>query len=315
MTELLTGALAALLLLSLLAFLAVRLFPDQLARLALSAGRRSARLQARSVVIDGETWHFLEGGPADGETVLLVHGFGSDKDSWVLYARELTRNYRVIAPDLPGFGDSTRQPEQDYTVRPQARRLHGFVTGLGLERFHLGGISMGGHISGLYALAYPERLRTLTLIDNAGVDVPVKSDIVLEVDEGRNPLTFNTMEEFDQMLDLVTYKPIRMPGFVKRYALKQAQQNSAFFDRIFWSIVEDSPDSFMNDRLGSLQTPTLILWGRHDRLIDVSCAEVMAAAIPDNTVVVLEECGHAPIIELPRVAAGHHRKFISSAVS
>jgi abhydrolase domain-containing protein 6 len=314
MTEVLTGVLAALLLLAVLAYLAVRFFPDQLARLALSAGRRSARLQPRTVVIDGETWHFLEGGPAGGETVLLVHGFGSDKDSWVLYARELTRKYRVIAPDLPGFGDSTRRPEQDYTVRPQARRLHDFVSELGLERFHLGGISMGGHISGLYALSYPERLSTLTLIDNAGVDVPFKSEIVREVEEGRNPLTFNTMEEFDRMLELVSYRPIRIPGFIKQYALKQAQQNSAFFDRVFWSIVEDSPASFINDRLGSLEIPTLIIWGRHDRLIDVSCTEVMAAAIPDNTVVVLEECGHAPILELPRVAAGHHCEFISAEI-
>ena len=60
--------------------------------------------------------------------------------------------------------------------------------------------------------------------------------------------------------------------------------------------------------------PTLVIWGRHDRLIDVSCTEVMAAAIPDNTVVILEDAGHIPMIEFPRITASHHIELIAGIV-
>lgn len=291
------------------------LFPNQLVRLAIAAGRRSARLRARSVVVEGDTWPYLDGGPTGAETVLLIHGFGADKDSWIPYARELSGKYRVIAPDLPGFGESARHKDREYTVGVQTQRLHAFVTELGLGKFHLVGNSMGGHIAGLYAISYPAQLSSLALLDNAGVDVPTKSDLVLDVDQGRNPLAVSTMEEFEQMLSLVTHKPLWIPGIFKRFAFERAVNDRDFIDQIFWSIVDDSPNIFLNERLAEIRVPTLVLWGRNDRLIHVSCVDVMAAAIPDNTAVILDETGHAPMVERPKETAEHHKAFLAAATS
>ncbi len=291
------------------------LFPNQFVRLAISAGRRSARLRAKSIVAEGETWHYLDGGPTGAETVLLVHGFGADKDSWIPYARELTGKYRVIAPDLPGFGESARHQDRDYTVGAQTVRLHAFVTELGLGKLHLAGNSMGGHIAGLYALSYPAQLSSLALMDNAGVDVPTKSDLVLDVDQGKNPLAVSSMQEFEEMLALVTHKPLWIPGIFKRFAFERAVKDRDFIDRIFWSIVDDSPKNFLNERLGEIRVPTLVLWGRNDRLIHVSCVDVMAAAIPDNTAVILDETGHAPMVERPKETAEHHKALLAAATT
>ena len=309
-----TSFLYALLILLLVAATAYFFFPKQLMRLLLVVGRRAARLRAKTVVVDGEVWHYLEGGPADAETILFVHGFGTDKDSWVLYARQFTHEYRVVAPDLPGFGDSARHLDRDHTVRAQTANLHTFVTALGLEKFHIAGISMGGHISGLYALSYPELPASLVLLDNAGIDVPAKSVLLRAVDSGENPLAVSTMEEFEQMIDLVTYKPPPIPGIVRRYMFELAAKNREFNDRVFWAIVDEMKQKhcLLNDRLGEIRMPTLIIWGRHDDVIDVSCVEVMTAGIPDSAAVILEDTGHAPTIECPVIAAGHHKQFLAT---
>ena len=77
------------------------LFPEDTARLAIDYERSRAALSADTLSIDGEPWYFLAGGPEDGETLLLLHGFGGNKDNWVRLAGNLTDSYRVIIPDLP----------------------------------------------------------------------------------------------------------------------------------------------------------------------------------------------------------------------
>jgi pimeloyl-ACP methyl ester carboxylesterase len=82
-------------------------------------------------------------------------------------------------------------------------------------------------------------------------------------------------------------------------------------DAIFWQIIDEALHDSLTDRLGDVSTPTLVIWGRHDRLIDVSCAEVMAASIPNNKIVIFEDAGHIPMIEKPRESALHHLELIA----
>ena len=93
------------------------------------------------------------------------------------------------------------------------------------------------------------------------------------------------------------------------YAVQQ--RHRAFLDGIFWQFSDEALNQPLTERLGELSMPTLVIWGRHDRLIDVSCTDVMAAKIPDNKVVILEDAGHVPMIEFPRVTARHHIELIA----
>ncbi|MDH3806722.1 MAG: alpha/beta fold hydrolase, partial [Gammaproteobacteria bacterium] len=102
-------------------------FPKHLATMLLHGLRGFAGFKARSIDIAGVTWPYLEGGPKFGDVVILLHGFGGDKDNWPLYARFLRRAYRVIIPDLPGFGENAKDPGADYGMDAQAERLHSFV--------------------------------------------------------------------------------------------------------------------------------------------------------------------------------------------
>lgn len=286
-------------------------FPEKLVASIIRLGRKWAGLSAKSVIVDGVPWPYLEGGPANAETVVMVHGFGGDKDNWLLYAHCFTGRHRVIAPDLPGFGENVRNPDWDYGVAAQTARLHAFCTELGLQQMHLTGNSMGGYIALDYALTHGRELRSLTLIDNAGVTATNKSELELAIDDGDNPLVAASIDDFDRLLQFIMHKQIPTPKILKKAMFEIHRRHFDFLDGIFWTIVKSAREHSLTDRLGDVAMPTLIIWGRHDRLIDISCADVMADAIPDNEVVIIEDAGHIPMIECPAESARHQIALIA----
>jgi abhydrolase domain-containing protein 6 len=286
-------------------------FPALLVGAVIGSMRKWGRMRVRSVVVNGIEWPYLEGGPADAETIVMVHGFGGDKDNWPLYARYFTRRFRVIAPDLPGFGENVRKPDWEYGMEAQAGRLNEFLNELGIDKCHLTGNSMGGFIALHYALAYPQRLQSLTLVDNAGVTSRNKSELEIAIDEKKNLLVANSLEEFESLLDFIMYKRIPSPAFMVKAMFEVQARNAEFLDRIFWTLADEAVNGTVTDRLGEISVPTLVIWGRHDRVIDVSCTEAMAAAIPDNKVVIFEDAGHVPMIEKPHETADQQIGLIS----
>jgi pimeloyl-ACP methyl ester carboxylesterase len=291
----------------------LRLFaPERLVALTIGLVRQWGRMSARTVVADGITWPYLEGGPPDGEVIVMLHGFGGDKENWSLYARHFTKRYRVIAVDLPGFGENVRDPDWDYGMATQARRLRSFVHALGIDKFHITGNSMGGFIALYYALDYPEELSSLTLFDNAGVKSKKKSELEIAIDEKRNLLLTKTLEEFEQLLDFVMHKRIPSPKYMKQAMMQVQQQNYEFLDKIFWTLADEATEHTVTDRLSEISVPTLVIWGRHDRVLDVSCTEAMSASIPDNKIVIFEDAGHIPMIEKPGESALHQLELIAA---
>ncbi len=291
------------------------LYPQALVVLIVGAARRWGRLSEKSVVVDGITWPYLEGGPGDGPIVIMIHGFGGDKDNWSLYARYFTKRFRVIAPDLPGFGENIRDPKLRYGGPEQAERLDAFLTELGLDDIHLTGSSMGGLIVLAYALSYPNRVRTLTLINSAGVTSKNESELELAIAAGQNPLLATSLGDLDRLTDFIMHRRIPSPKFMKQAMLDVQLEHFELLSQIFWTTAEEALDGSMTERLGELAMPTLIIWGRHDRLVDVSCTEVMTAAIPDNRVVILEDAGHMPILECPQETADHHVNWLDDLKS
>jgi pimeloyl-ACP methyl ester carboxylesterase len=287
-------------------------FPRQFLRLLLLAMRRITGFRTRAVDVAGTPWPYLEGGPGSGEVLILLHGFGGDKDNWPLYARSLRREYRVIIPDLPGFGDNARDPDADYSMDAQAKWLLSFADALQIDRFHIGGNSMGGFIALKFTLAYPNKILSLTLLDNAGVLGDTKSELQIATENGESLLTVSSPEEFDRLLAFIVYRSPPLPGFIKQPYCDDLIANEAFMEKIFWSLAEEFLNNPLNDELHKITAPTLIIWGRQDRLIDVSCTDVMKTKIPNNHCVVLEETGHVPMLERPIKSAAVHLEHLNS---
>ncbi len=287
-------------------------FPEQLVQMMRWAMRRRARVVRRTVVVDGRSWPYLEGGDPSKPALVMVHGFGADKDHWTFYAPWLTKDYRLIAPDLPGFGENDRDGELPFDVASQAARLKAFLGALGIERPHLGGNSMGGWIALRFAIDYPDRLRTLTLMNNAGVLGAEQSELQkLAADRDYNPLVLANLDDADRLIAFVVRKPVYVPARLKPVIYADALRHRDLLDKIFWVIADEMERAPLNDELGKVRAPTLILWGRHDKLIDVSCVAVLESGIANSRAHIFEHVAHVPMIEDPKATADVQRAFLA----
>ncbi|HMV43345.1 MAG TPA: alpha/beta hydrolase [Leptospiraceae bacterium] len=270
--------------------------------------RNKASLTKKEIQVENHKIVYLEGG--EGETILLIHGFGADKEHWTRMSRYLTDKYRVISPDLPPFGESTKLDSEDYGVLPQAKRVHLFTQALGLKKYHIVGNSMGGHIAGVYTSEYPDEVLSLALFDAAGVTSPNPSKLSEKLKEGKNPLIVSNEEEFDGLMKFSFVNPPYIPGFFKREVMKKAAANKPYSEKVFSKLMQDG--NVLEKRLSKIKAKTLILWGDSDNIIDVSSVQVFEKGIVNHKTVILKECGHAPMIELPEESAKQYLNFIQN---
>lgn len=300
-----------LLLLALLAggpIAAVYLAPGPAARFFIEAERERAGLVRKQIDLPGGLHYvYLEGGGKNaGEPLLLLHGFGANKDNFARVARFLTPQYRVIVPDHVGFGESAHPQDADYTSAAQAERLHALAQALGIGRVHVGGNSMGGQIAMAYAARYPAETASLWLLDPAGVWSAPPSELRgIVAQTGRNPLIARNEEEFAQILPFVMSDPPFIPRPILDVMAQERIRNVALEERIFRQIADDSVES----RVSGLAVPALIVWGERDRALHVGTAEVLHKLLPKSRVLIMPGIGHLPMIERPQQSADDYLRF------
>ena len=175
-----------------------------------AARRYAAGLRRRTVRAEGFEIPYLEGG--HGDPLVLLHGFGDTKDSFVEAAGGLTRRHRVVLPDLPGFGDTVGPEGFDYTLPNLAFVLEAFLDAVAPGPVDLGGNSLGGAVAAHFALEHPGRVQSLALVDAAGVRMPMPSLLQQRLDAGDNPFVIETFEEHEAFLRMVLEVPRRSPG-------------------------------------------------------------------------------------------------------
>jgi pimeloyl-ACP methyl ester carboxylesterase len=270
-----------------------------LATMLISLERFSSGLRRRAIQVGDHRIVYSEGGK--GEPVVLVHGFNASADTWNRFAGRLTKRYHVVAPDLPGWGASTRLEAESYGYPKQVERLRQFLALLGLRRVHMVGHSMGGFIATAYAAQHPEEIITLTLMAPHGVAEPQPSDLARSVAEGDNWLVADSPQAFDRLLNNVFAKRPYVPGFVLQYLAKRTIQSSAKSAKIFAEMQTNDPP--LEERLPRIKAPTLIVWGDQDRVLHVSSLDVFRLGIKGSEVLMLRESGHMPMTENTRQCA------------
>jgi len=279
---------------------------SKLAMMFIGLERFSAGFRRKSVQLGDHRIAYSEGGK--GEPVVLIHGFGASSDNWNRMAGRLTKKYRVIAPDMPGWGQSTRIDSTSYAYPQQVERLHEFLGALGLRRVHLVGHSMGGFISSAYAARYPEEVVTLGLIAPHGVAEPQPGELALSVAAGDNWLVARNLPEFDRLLNKVFAKRPYLPKSVFKLFAAYAIRGSAKSARIFAEMQSNDPT--LEERLPLIQAPTLVIWGDQDRVLNVSGSEVFRKGIKSSELLVLPGIGHMPLIESARECATAWMEFV-----
>jgi pimeloyl-ACP methyl ester carboxylesterase len=267
--------------------------------------RSRAGLQRKEVTLaDGTHIVYLEGG--SGEPLVLVHGFGADKDNFTRVARFLTPHYRVISPDLVGFGESAHRADVDYHYAAQAERLHAFVQALGLRRIDLGGNSMGGGIAMSYAAQHQQDVASLWLIDCAGIaEAPPSELSQIVTTTGANPLMITRESDYPAFIKFVMSDPPWIPGSVMDVLARERIANQALERQVFQQIATDS----VSTAVAGLKTPTLVVWGNEDRALSVGTVPVLQKLLPNAQAIVMPHVGHAPMIERPEESAADYERF------
>jgi pimeloyl-ACP methyl ester carboxylesterase len=286
------------------------LFPGLVFESAKHALRWWAGLERHEVRVDGHTWVYLEGGK--DEPILFIHGFGADKDRWGPFLKGFSESYRLIVPDLPGFGENSRVPSASYDIESQVKRLNRFVETVGLAEFHLVGISMGGYIAAYYAGEYPKKVKSLALMDAAGVKSRILSAFWQSYKkDGKVVLLYKTPQEFDEFMAALFYRPPWVPGRLKAYLTQKGADQHDFRKKV----LEDMAQCglyLLEDRLQRIRAKTLIIWGANDRIIHVSSVEKFEKGLKNSRTVIIDKCGHVPYFEKPGETKRAYREFLSN---
>jgi abhydrolase domain-containing protein 6 len=284
--------------------------PGLILECAKHAIRWWAGLERHEVRVEEHRWVYLAGGK--GEAIAFIQGFGADKDGWGTFLLGFSDSYRLIAPDLPGFGESSQVDSASYDIPSQVSRLNHFVETIGLDSFHMVGVSMGGYISAYYASEYPEKVKSLALIDAAGVNSRITSYAWrLYKEEGKNLLLYKTAQQFDELMQALFYRPPWIPGQLKDYFVQRRARNYDFHEKIVNDIMNGGMD-LLERRLPKIQAKTLIIWGANDLIIHVSSVEKFQCGIKNSQTVIIDNCGHVPFLEKSKETKRAYRRFLAS---
>ena len=261
-----------------------------------------------SVYAGGLDTFYLEAG--EGEPVVLLHGLGSTTSGMLPTLDDLARDYRVIAPDIPGFGDSSK-PIRPYHAGFFARWLIALLDELGIDRAHVVGNSMGGRIALEAALRHDDRIDRLALLSPAMALKKVRQFVPI-VQVLRPELALLPLPARRSMVIAVVRRLFAEPDRVDPSWYEAAADEFmrvfstprgriAFFSalREIYLDVPLGPRGFWT-RLERLSRPALFVWGDRDLLVPAKFARHTERAVPHARSIILENCGHVPHFERPK---------------
>ncbi len=250
------------------------------------------------VDLDGRRTHYIEKG--EGKPVLLLHGFFYDSYLWAANIDALAKNFKVYALDLWGFGYSTREP-LDYDYQLYVDQVLLFMDSLGISRASLVGQSMGGGTAILFCVQHRERVNKLLLVDPAGLPnpLPLKGQVFKLPRTGEfflglnnNAIRRKNLRDFwihnkelltKSYFDNVTrFHKINHTTEVLLKILRKE-----FFDKLRDEI----------NCLAQMEVPILLVWGREDKLIPLTCGQEMHRILKGSRLEIIDNAGHVPNFE------------------
>lgn len=276
--------------------------------LSMALETRFSRLRKITVPISEMTVSTLQGGPYEASSsILMLHGYSADKGLWLRMARPFVNDYRVVIPDLAGHGETGFKAGGGYDIPTQARRVIELLDACGLDKVHVIGNSMGGHLAAWLAATSPDRVLTLALLNPAGVTSPQPSDMDRQLAAGHNPSLVHSREEFMPFYAMTMASPPWVPGMVMAAVAERYVQQREELAEIYTDFRASPP---MEPHLAAIRAPSLLLWGRQDRVIDVSSVPAWSKGIADLRVEIWDGIGHLPMIEQPGKTAALYRDFL-----
>ena len=248
--------------------------------------------QDKSVMVFGAKIRYLEAGDAAKPTVILLHGLGANAESWQFNIAAIAANYHVFVPDQVGFGKSDK-PLIKYRIGTFVDFLDKFMAELKIEKASLVGNSMGGWVSALMAVKYPNRVEKIVLADAAGLR-PAGDINFDEIYQLNN----STRDEIRANLKRIFANPLYANNevLVDQFMTARVTTGDGYtIDSIIDSLKRK--EDFVDPRLSEIKKPALIIWGKQDGLIPVTDAARFNKGIAGSQIIIFDPCGHVPQVE------------------
>ncbi len=247
------------------------------------------------------SYRFVDEGQAASPPVVLLHGMLGDLSNWtatISFLRE--RGFRVIVPVLPVYDLPLRQT----SVQGLVEYVHGFFQAAGIERAVLVGNSLGGHVALMFARTYPEQVVGLILSGasgiyevNIGASVPRRQD--RDYIRERAAITFYSPEHATDELVEEMYRIVNDRARVVRLI----------------QMARATKSESVQEHLEAIFAPTLLVWGRDDVITPIDVGAQFERSLPHARLVVIDECGHAPMLERPDAFNEHVHAFLKELSS
>ena len=255
-----------------------------------------------------------EGANNSAVPIVLIHGTGASLHTWDGWVSELKNERRVIRFDLPGFGLTGPEPDNNYTIEQYTNYVVGILDSLGVSEAIIAGNSLGGYIAWATAVRYPNRVSKLVLVDASGY--PYEAESV--------PIAFKLSQNKLAKLLLKNF----IPKFVIRSSVENVFGNPALVtdnlvDRYYELTLREGNRAAIKERflqtqpgelrklLPKLTIPTLILWGAKDKLIPLKLGKRFEKDIPNSSLIIFDELGHVPHEEAPQITVSPVLDFIN----
>lgn len=262
----------------------------------------AAHVEKHTVTVGDTAWSYYAGG--EGPAIVLLHGFGADKTVWLDVATRLTAHFHLVIPDLPGWGESSRNADGDYSIEAQATRLHAFVQAIGTRDFVLVGHGTGAAVAAVYAAEYPQSARELALLDAYGLQTAHSAFNAATT--ARAAFVYDDRAGLARANALLYAQPPTLHGRFADVRVRRNQADRAFIENALRRLRQTDEQLVVQRRLPGLDIPVLGLWCHDDPVIDHSALDslrnglIHASTISTST---LNSCRHLPMLERPEETA------------
>ena len=293
--------------------------PYALVRAEFARERIALGLARRVATIDGVRWVYAEraADTVAAPTLVMLHGYTGSKENWYRVAQRLRGRYRLLIPDLPGWGESQRDGVAGHGFAAQAARVAAFIRATCDQPVVLLGHSMGGGIAAVVAAREPGLVACVGLFDAAGVRF-ADNQFGLDVLAGGNPFGVGDPDSLRHYFDILFHDRSALPSIpwpAARILVAQRRADAGFEQSVLDDIGR-GPEQFLpGDEAAGIRQPALLLWGAHDQVIDPSAMDLYAARMPQARKVLLGHSGHMTVMEQPDVVAAAVEALIEAALT
>lgn len=261
--------------------------------------------------LDGMKVHYRINGDT-GETVVLLHGTASSLHTWEGWTKELSKEYRVISFDMPGFGITGPEPNGVYTRERYLKFIDDVLNALHVDSCYMAGNSFGGYMTWSYAAHHPEKVKKIAILNSSGYprgDQPTPISFKMQKQEWLRP-----------MITHITPKSL-VEKSVRVVYYDDSKITDALVDRYFELLLREGNRGGLmgktqqitydfTDEIKQVQCPTLIMWGDSDGLVNVEAAPRFHEDIPNSELLIYENMGHVPMEEIPERSVQDFMDFL-----